>query len=342
MNNIKLRYPYILFLAVCLLSSCTSDTPDQHFGKSGEVSFDVSDKTRASVATNFNEFAVFGDMKFPVNAATAPTVIFNNTKVEYTNDKWSYRSVQYWFPQHEHSFIAVSPISVFSADNPPQYLNSTLSFRYTIPTSVDGNSITSKDLMDIVVATHRRLYNPDDPNTTIILRFGHIMSLINLAPALDDNSLSRNGYIKIHKLEFSGVKIKARFDIQPASRLSGNQTDDMILNVTEKEDGNFTIGFATPVKVENDAKNVSLFTDNDAIIMLPQVFASDSDSEIIVHYTINEDTSMQQVGLSLKNLKWDSAKSYLYRFTIEKRGIKFDKCEITPWNLIQGDEITAD
>lgn len=340
MNNAKLIY--FLFLAVCLLSSCTSDSPTPDYGKSKEVSFDVSDKTRATATTNLTEFAVFGDMKFPVNAATAPSVVFNNTKVEYLDGKWSYDDVQYWFPQHEHSFIAVSPLSVFSSDNTPQYLNSKLSFRYTIPTSADDNSVNLRDLKDIVVATHRRLYNPDDPNSTIIFRFGHIMSLINLSAALDDNIMGRNEYIKIQKLEFSGVKIKARFDILPASRLSGNQTDDMVLDMTEQEEGNFSIVLTTPVKVGNDAQNVSLFADNDAIIMLPQVFATDSESEIIVHYTANEDTSMQQVSLPLQNLKWNSAKSYLYRFTIEKNGVRFDNCEITPWNSVQGEEIIVE
>lgn len=341
MNNTKLIYLYILFLALCLLSSCTSDTPDTDLSGGAEVSFDVSDKARAATAT-LKEFAVFGDTKFPVDDANAPAVLFNNTKVEYKDGKWSYDHLQYWYPQSEHSFVAVSPLSVLGADINPQYLNSKLSFAYSIPRSAGDNSVNSYDLKDIVVATHRRLYHSDDPNSTIIFRFGHIMSLINISPALDDNSMSRDEYIKIHKLEFSGVKVKARFDILPASRLSGNQTDDMIVEVNEQEEGNFTIGFATSVKVLNDSKNVSLFADNNAIIMLPQDFAGDSAAEIILDYTVNEESTMQQISVSLNNLKWDSAKSYLYKFTIEKKAVKFENCEITPWNVIQGEEITVD
>lgn len=341
MNNSKLIYLYFLFPAMSLLSSCTSDTPNPDFGKGKEVTFDVSDVTRATTTNNLTEFAVFGDMKLPANTETLPSIVFNNTKVQYMNGEWSYGDVQYWFPQFEHSFVAVSPISVLSSDN-TQYLNSKLSFRYTIPISAVNNSVNLSDLKDIVVATHRRLYNPEDANSTIFLRFSHILSMINLSAALDDNSMGLNEYIKIQKLEFSGVMIKAQYDILPASRLSSSQTDDMVVDMAEQENGNFSLVLTTPVKIVNDTKNVNLFADNDAIIMHPQVFATDSDSEIIVYYTVNEDTSIQQVSLSLKNLKWDSSKSYILKFTIEKNGVRLDKCEITPWNSVQGEEITVD
>lgn len=340
MNNSRLIY--FLFSAVCLLSSCASDTPDVNTDKGVEVAFDVSDKTRAATTTNLHEFAVCGDMKLATNNTSGPLVVFNNTKVENINGKWSYGDIQYWFDQYEHSFVAVSPLSVLSPANAPQYLNSKLSFTYTTPTLIDYNPANANDMMDIVVATHRRLYNSGDPNPTILFRFGHIMSLINIAPAFHDTRLAEDDYIKFHKVEFSDVRKKSRIDIMPASMLSNNQTDDMTLDMTGQEDGNLTIVFTTPVKVANDAKHVSLFADNDAIIMLPQTFMADSVAEITFYYSINEDTAIKHVNLTLNNQKWESGKSYVYKFTIERLGVRLDQCEINPWNDVEGSDIIVE
>lgn len=341
MNDAKLTYLYLLCVVAWLLSSCTSET-NVDFGKGAEMSFDVSEQTRAAVSTDISEFAVYGDMKFPADDTTSPVVVFNNTKVEYTGDSWTYSGVQYWFPKHEHSFVAVHPLSVLETANNPQYLNSKLSFSYTIPTSDDDNVANMNDVSDIIVATHRRLYNFDDHNSTTVFRFGHIMSLLNFAPALDDNGMKRDDYIEFHKLEFSGVNTKARFDILPASRLSNKQTDDMMVDVTGQEAGNLVIEFATPVKVMNDARNTCLFADSDAIIMLPQGFAADSVSEIVFYYTINEDQSMKEVSIPLNNQKWEFGKSYVYKFKIERSRLTLDKCEISPWNVVKGADITVD
>lgn len=341
MNNAKLTYLFILSAVACLLSSCTSDAPDSDFGKKAEISFAVSDRTRA-VTTDITEFAVYGDMKLAANNTATPTVIFNKTKVEYTGTRWYYPNVQYWFPQHEHSFVAVSPSLVLEADPDIQYLNSKLSFSYGFPTSANGAFLNPDIVPDIVVATHRRLYNPTDINLSTVFGFSHIMSLVNFAPALDDNGMDKDDYILFHKMELSGVNTKARFDILPAPRLSGNQTDDMMVDVTGQETGNLAIWFKTPVMVKNDVTNVSLFADNDALIMLPQTFEVNSESEIILYYTKNNETAMNQVNIPLKGMKWESGKSHIYRFTIERTCVKFGNCEINPWNLIPGDKITVD
>lgn len=338
------KLAYFFGCIACLVASCNSDTADDMLlSKGAEMSFNVLDLTRASVASGIEKFAVYGDMKVVAdNKTITPVVLFNNTEVVYSDGKWSYDGIQYWFPKHEHSFVAISPVSVLGTDAVPTYSDSKLSFTYTIPAS-DGNLSSNGDVADILISTHRRYYESDKTlDSKVSLTFDHILSLINISPAFYDNSQSSDTYILVHKLEFSGVNTKARFDIQPAARLSNSQTDDRIVDVNGQEGGNITIRLTAPVKVENNAKNVSLFADNDAIIMLPQAFAAETEANIILFYTINGDESMKQVTIPLNNLKWESGSSYTYKFTIERTGVKFCDCEINPWNVIRGEDITVD
>lgn len=337
--------PKLTYLLICiafLVSSCNSDTIDDiSLTKGSELSFNVSNVSnlsRSSVTASINEFDVYGDIKSMAGESSSPIILFDKKKVEFINDSWCYEGTQYWIPNYEHSFVAIHPETIFETDNTPRYLNSQLSFEYSIPAS--GN------VADILAATHRRLYVNNGSDETfdnrIIFTFSHLLSLINIAPAFDDSSMSNEAYILFHKLELSGISTKAQFDILPASRLSGSSTYDMEVDINGQEYGNYTIEFPMPVKVENNAKNVSLFDDNDAIIMLPQTFTADSEAKITLSYTINGDDLMNQIDLPLNNLKWESCKSYIYRFIIEKYGVKFESCEINPWNVIQGEEITVD
>ncbi|MDE6338500.1 MAG: fimbrillin family protein [Muribaculaceae bacterium] len=339
----KLKYLYFLpVFAACLASSCSSDTPDNVEVKKGsEMSFAVSNLTRASETTSFNKFVLFGDMKFPVDNNTDPSTIFNKTEVEYKNNIWSYEGRQYWFPKHEHSFVAVAPASVLETENNLQYLNSQLSFTYIIPTT-DGMPSENSNVADILVATHRRLYNENDKNSTTTFHFSHIMSKINLAPQFDDNMMSDKDYLEFRKLELSGIKAKATFTILPASRQSNSQTDDRVIEITDHETArDLAIEFTDPVKVANDSKSVNLFKDNDAIIMLPQDFASDSDAKIVLSYTISSDPTIKQVSLPLVNKNWESGKSYTYRFTINRTGAHFDTTTITDWDTLNVGDFDA-
>lgn len=332
MKNSNLTYLFLLLSSACLLYSCASETPSPEPGKSREVAFDVSDNTRASITTELNEFAVFGDMKFPANDAADPSVLFNNTKVEYINGKWTHGTVQYWFPQHEHSFVAIAPSAVLSPDNNPEYKNSQLSFSYTMPTSGYDNSVNHNDVSDILYATHRRLYDSNDVNSTIYFRFNHLMTLINIAPALSNKAFGADTYIQITKIEFTGLKNNATFKIQPAERLSNSQTDDRVIEVTDHEgETTMTIEFAEPKKIMNLAAGVSLFDANDAIIMLPQTFAADSQAEIIFTYTQNGDPEEATITCPLKLFNWEPGRSYTYKFTYNGLRLTLSETDIANW-----------
>lgn len=334
-----LKLTYLLIAIALLASSCNSEPTDNTgFARGRELSFNVSDHTRVTVTKDFNQFLVYGETKPEASGVTNPISIFNKTLVEYKNNIWTYDDTQYWIPNSEHSFVAITPAEIFYTGLEPVYLNSRLTFE---------NSISeSGKIPDILTATHRRLYvnngTGGSMDNTINLNFSHLYSLINFAPALDDNGRKSDEYILFHKMEFSGITTGVQVVLKAAPLLTGSSTNDTEIEISEKENGKYSFDFPVPVKVENTANFTRLFDDDDALIMFPQTFAEDSEACVIMNYTFNGDTTMNQITIPLKNLKWESGKSHVYRFTIEKSGVKVDSFDINPWNAIQSEEITID
>lgn len=339
----KLKYLYYLFIPlICSAAvSCDADTPrsDNPAGGS-EVKFDVDRLTRASDSPVIEKFAVYGDKKHPADNINPPAVVFSKTEVVYNSGSWSYEGVQHWYPKHEHSFVAIAPVSALETSDAPRYSNSQLSFTYNIPVTEAHQVSKPDDVYDILVATHRRLFEDGDAATTIF-RFGHLMSQINLASLLDDNVMSDDEYINITKLELSGFKTGATFDIKPAPRQSAHQTDDSEIGVSgHSGEGLLTVEFAEPLKVVNHGEQpVSLFNASNAIIMLPQTFDAESDAKILIYYTVNEDPAEKQGILRLLDQKWESGKRYSYRFTIDRRGLIPGTTEISKWEVMNAGNI---
>lgn len=339
----KLTYLYIISFFAFMVSSCASDEPADTRGKGSEMKFEVSGDTRASVTSDINtlgsKFLVFGDRK-PAEGNSGPVSVFHKTEVEYTGEGWSYQDVQYWFPNHEHSFVAIHPLKVAETDY-LRYSDSRLSFAYEIPADQNKN-INKTDVTDIITATHRRLFRTEDAANTISFRFSHLLSLINFAPALDDNYMEDNAFFLFHKLEITGFKTKGTFHILPAPRQTNIQTSDYVIEVTGIEgEGKMTVNFTQPVKVENNRENVKLFDENDAIIMLPQDFTADSNAKIVLTYSVNNDATMKQVTIPFKDKKWDTGKSYTYKFTINRTGLLFESTSITNWDVVSVGNVNA-
>ena len=300
------------------------------------MSFDVAPETRA-MTTVINEFSVYGDKKFPTDNID-PVVIFNKTSVFKLDGDWYYNDTQYWFPKHEHSFVAVSPSSALESESTPQYYGSGLSFVYTMPTysgrEMQDAQIKS-DLKDIVAATHRRLYNEDDKVGAISLRFGHLLSMVNFAPKFDDKTLNPDDYIQFHKLEISGLKKKANIAITPAPLLENPQTDDRIIEFSG-HDGNdkLTITFVKDKIVEN-GKQIDMFADTDALIMLPQLFEASSEATVRFTYSFKDESeNLRQGTISLIGQEWKPGSSYTYHFTVDKIGLNLGTAAIQEWNLL--------
>lgn len=330
----RLKYYLLTSAALCLLASCSADETSVDEPSQGPaMEFSVGSESRSSRADNpaISRFTVFSDMH--LNTTNTPLIMMYNTEVTYNpaTDRWEYIGTQYWYTDFEHSFVAVHPVSVFSSlETATQYSENKLSFKYTLPTDRTQTA-------DILAATHRRLYKQTFVSTAdvVMMRFGHLMSQINISAALGDNTMGNEEYIEFRELKMSGFRSSATFSVTPASLLRTDRTDDRLIEVSGLEgDGNLAITFARPVKIMNGAGNVTLFNAADALIMLPQSFASGSDAQITLSYTTNTDPSIKQLTLPLDNQSWESGKSYTYRFTIDKTGPNIAPTSITDWEVI--------
>ena len=326
-----------MLIISCMLcfTSCSSDSVyEPEDGRSVEMSFDVASESRATTSV-IDEFSVYGDMKFQTGDAD-PIVTFNKTSVVNSNGAWRYEGAQYWFPKHEHSFVAVSPSSVLEPGNSPIYSGSKLTFNYTMPTYSGRELQETQDkseVADIVAATHRRLYKGSDDVNVITLSFGHLLSKINFVPKLDDKTIKADDYIRIHKFEISGLKKKAKIAITPAQLLENHQTDDRLIEITGQEgNDNLTITFNGTKTVYN-GRQISLFADGDAIIMLPQLFEASSEASVRITYSFKDDSENLRVGvISLSGQEWKSGNAYTYNFTVDKTGLNLGKPTIEEWN----------
>lgn len=319
-------------LGLTCATSCTSgNEPMLESGE--ELEFEVVEATsRAIVSTTSNltnlPFSLFGDMNRTGEYFPGLKLIFNGDKVTYQNNKWDYGTPMYWLMGQEHSFVALHPYNIPGLSD-LTYSKSKVSFTYTIP-RING-IIDYSAVADILVATHRRKYNYD---TAGAVKFGfrHILSRINIAPALDEVLMyedetdkvnhpeNNDEYISFHKIEIFGLKTKASFSFTPASIQNG-MTDESIetYNLYDNSVADAVLTFATPKIVTNNKHNVNICDNNDAMLVLPQ--GIDKDTKVILYYTVNNDHPMRTITFSFSDLpigNWETGKAYTYMFTIEK------------------------
>lgn len=324
-------------LIMCCMLGLTSCSSGSDYEPDADrivgISFDVAPESRA-MTTFIDEFSVYGDMKLQ-SGAHDPLVIFSKTSVVNRDGAWCYDGTQYWFPKHEHSFVAVSPSSALAPEASPQYNGSELSFDYTMPSYSDKEMQETQDktdLVDVVAATHRRLYNDGDEVNAISLKFDHLLTMINFAPKLDDKTLRDDDYIRFHKLEISGLKKKARIAVSPAPRLENPQTDDRIIKFTGHDGSdNLTITFNGSKTVYKDQR-INLLADDDALIMLPQQFDASSGATVRFTYSFKDDAENLRYGsFSLSGQEWKPGTAYTYNFTVDKIGLNLETATIQAW-----------
>lgn len=308
--NAKLIYLYILSFATCLMASCSDDVPDfVDDGNGCELTFEVADQSRASVTAdlNFNnsQFAIYGNMKFK---DYDPTVIFDKTIVKYNSGRWRYDNTQYWFPQHEHSFIAIHPVDATGVSD-ATYSDSRLSFTYTLP---DDFKLAS----DLLAATHRRAYEENMLSRAqpVTFRFWHIMSRVNFTVKNQDAADN----IRVTKIVLEGINKKGTFSIVPASLSSGSQlTDDYIYSWTDiSNKSNLTANIQVDIP-ENEER--PLFPDDNALLMVPQP----NNNSVIMHITYTlTDAGIDDETLTLTAQEpiggWKPGMIYNYTIAIEE------------------------
>ncbi|MDE6283636.1 MAG: fimbrillin family protein [Muribaculaceae bacterium] len=323
---LKLRYIIILIALCGLMTSCTSDTtaePDA--GAEVEVTFVTADPSRAVALSGINTegstFAIYGDMKF-MNS-DRPVNVFGGNAVTYRSGKWTYEDTQYWFPQHEHSFIAMHPAGATGLSE-TEYSNSQLSFTYTLPDNFE-------DARDLLVATHRRMYSGMSSSANpVMLRFWHIMSRINFMM----NCYEPADKISV-SIELQGVNKTGTFSIIPAPLSSGGeQTNDYIFSWTDLlNNGTFSIDVTDIDTNEEGEAGTSLFPDNNALFMIPQPDNKDIIMKITCTLYDADAEPVDQFGSEMPIAGWKAGKMYTYSLTVQPsiKDIYIDHVNVKEW-----------
>lgn len=317
----KLLYIILLITAARLVSACSSHDPADITSDS-EMAFVVSDdQSRAAVVSSLNsagsEFAIYGDMKFKDNPKL---IVFDNAIVRYNNGNWVYDEPQYWFPQHEHSFVAMLPAAAEGLTG-TGYSDSKLSFKYTLPADYTAAS-------DLMVATHRRLYQTNT-SSVVALKFSHIMSRIDFKVKNDKAA----DIVRVTRIALEGVNKTGAFAITPAPLTSGQQTDDY--NTTSWTDLTDKGPLVADISIdipENQTR--PLFPDDNALFIIPQP----DNNAVILHITytlIDAGANDEQLTLTAQAPigGWQQGKVYTYSLDIEEITKEINlTVSVKPWH----------
>lgn len=314
-------------LSACSSDNVSADIPEQGFG----VTFTAREASRATLTSDLNitdnTFVVYGDMVQTSTPTATPTTVFDATPVTYADGKWSYANLQYWFPSHTYSFVALHP----AADNNVSdinYQNSQLSFTYTYPD--DYTQAT-----DLLVANHRRRYSDnrtDNGSGTINpveFNFRHLMARLDFVANVDP--AIGNGSVTIHSISLRNVNTQATYTVLPATTTS--QTDDFTTsawsNQSELSDNIFTI--TEEVTLPDRTGTPTVYSHayfpatSNPLLVIPQEVPQDV--EVVISYTRTpQGGSPEYVPTAVSKLfsttvaahqgKWEAGKSYSYSFTI--------------------------
>lgn len=326
----------VAFLAILPSCTSTSSEPDEP-GSANELKFAVVEDTRASLVTNTtirNEsFAVYGDMKLTSSSDT-PTVIFDGTEVAYNNGSWGYANVQYWFPLHTYSFVALHPYSALQTNiSDINFGSSNLSFTYNYP---DNYS----DAVDLLTATHRRSYTTGAGHA-VAFDFSHIMARLNFVIKIDQ---SLGSSVKITHLSLKNIGQSASYSISPAVLQSG-ETNDYIggtwTDPTDKTKTLFDISY-DDVAVQSGTSYEFFPAETNPLLIIPQNVSANV--EVEVTFQKDGDTSPTTASAQLytttvtaHNGVWQRGRTYTYTFSIgDNNYIVFGEPTLQDWNDAEG------
>lgn len=331
-----------MLIGLTFLSSCTSDPDEPDYATGEEMTFDVETATvsRASVittGTNIKTFRLYGDLntaKVYINGEYFEGIrrIFDGTEVKYNGSTCNYGTTQYWLMGQEYWFVALFPYSPQGVSD-MTYDDSKLSFTYTLPSDLSN-------AVDLLAATDRRRFylGSTTSSTTfskVTFSFKHLLSQLNIQAALDEDLMYkddddyeasdpdyRDEFIEFHRVEICGSKTTATFTVAPAATLSTNPATTGTVDtklIDSGADSKLSKIFSKALRITNNGKFSSFFSNTDALLIMPQEFASDSEAKIVLTYTVNGNTERErQIEIPLAGFKWEAGKTYTYKFTVSK------------------------
>ena len=287
-----LKYSIYALTTACVIGGCSSESPDGQTDGTQEVEFTTGKETRSAVTTTSNltgkAFAVYGDMKpFAAAEESSSTLVFNKEQVAYTSGSWKYGRSIYWFPSHQHSFVALHPFEAIGTTaagkttvTNVRYEDGTLSFSYTHPDDY-------KNASDVLVATHRRDYVPElgkkaDP---VNFTFEHTMAVLDIVAKYTEPLVygNQNNRIEIQEVILDSINVSGNYSIRPDDLTQGTDrtsTHDATGKWTDLKSGsrsfkgsrysNINDAIVNTYENPNNIPYRRLYSNSDEFIVLPK------------------------------------------------------------------------
>lgn len=313
----QIHYLAAIALGALIVSSCSSDEVVSSVEEPNVISFKaMANKSSRSgdVATqNISRFRVFGCATDNGSIANAITV-FNNTIVTRTEDtnNWSYNGIQYWAPNKDYYFVAIS------TNNPtPAWEYSGLG---TIPagTTVDnfkGCGTVTMDISgvnadrDLVYSYATRQTDATISNSTDVpFTFHHMLSRVKVKFV---NQIANNAYtLNIADVKIGGLSAKASVDF-------GVEPKDLAWTVADGVTA--TVTAVTPSdNIATNETNGHVESDNKFII--PSQQALTIEFTVNVKLNGNQYSSRTMKG-TIANMTFVPGTSYLFTANISADNI---------------------
>lgn len=370
-----IKHIALVLTSSSLLSACVSASSSEELMQGDEMRFTADASTRSSITTNTNivnrPFAVYGDMissaSDPQNSESA-SVIFNATKVANSSGTWSYDDVQYWMPGNTYSFVALHPVKEDGShvDNltTESYADNRLTLHYTHPSKT--SPVNYYDTEDLLISTHRRVYESLGNPHPVAFRFRHILARLNFTVRVDP---SADDPVTIHSLTMRNVGLEGTFTVKPAS--TDSETDDfeggswsvvvpsedennpdILFSLNNSgteflpaEDMTITPGLSRPL-FRPYAVTAATAADRRAhpanpLFVLPQEVSTRAELEI--HYSVgNSDpitasANIYGITVGAHGGIWEPGKSYGYSFTLgADEFVIYSQPTVEDWNEDEG------
>lgn len=345
----------IAAMAALTLVSCSSDDLDSvsdNSSKNEAISFDGY-LGRSAVAVNGSRgseetvdklktdaFGVFGNYS-STKDETFGANLFNNQKVYYSDNKWTYSPLKYWPTQGHIDFLAYAPYNVGEVKD-------TCSLKFNVSETITKQ----KDLL--YAKTVGQTMAENSGTNKVSFKFNHALSRLGYSVKLN-GTCSPDATITLKKITLAGSAPEPTTGTttEPTGAFHKTGTIDLSTgNWTPTSDkqafkwfsaetpGSQSITFTSAFNTSTSNKTYTN-KDDEYLFVIPQDFSGTNELYVIVEYT------MQYTGVTAPGTKkpaiitnmvykkltadFKQGKAYTINLTIG-RPIDFDvNAEITPW-----------
>ena len=339
----------IAAVAALTLVSCSSDDLNSLSGtpsKNEAISFD-SYLGRSAVSVNGSRgsmldkdalqkptegFGVFGNYSSTDGEAYGSN-LFNNQKVTYSTDKWTYDPIKYWSPQGHIDFLAYAPY----VENQELKENSKLDF--TVSTTIADQ----KDLL-WANAANQTMQNNSGTDKKVKFQFAHALSRLGYTVKTSSDDASTTITLKKITLAGSSDGTTNAFYTKGTIDLSKPSTSTTDLWATSETD--------TKQKFDWFSGTQSLATtyinpDTEYLFVIPQDFSQETENPnklfVVVEYTVRTGATEEVMSKVSKQITTNflQGKAYTLNLTLGLTPIEFDVTTVEGWTDINQGEINS-